>query len=80
MYRLESKKEKNYNPPECPCCGIPLYTVSEELYEAYRFNPETGEYELEVNTSVLVVRCPSCEADLSEFFEEGACNFVVQAS
>lgn len=69
------KKVMKYEAPKCPSCKKELTRVDEEVYEAYQFNEKTGSYQGDIMSGELRVKCFHCGEDVSELFEEGACNY-----
>jgi len=67
--------KKLYQIPKCPECKAELKTVYENVYETYVFDEKKGTYKEETFTGELEVKCIYCGVDLSELFEEGACNY-----
>jgi len=65
---------KKHNPPKCPECKKPLTIVYENVYETYEFNKKYGSYN-EIGFGSMEIRCPNCNTDLSDIFEQGVCNF-----
>lgn len=72
---LKIKPTIKYQPPICPSCGYKLKKVWENDYQTYIFNPKTGTYICEEFAGDIEIKCPECEADLTDIFEEGACNY-----
>ena len=66
---------KKFEPPKCPYCGEPLFSVREIDYSLYEFDEKTGLYNNENHFGELETRCPKCGGDLFEIFEEGVCNY-----
>lgn len=63
--------------PRCPECKKPITEIYETIYEKYFFNKKTGRYE-EFNNGfggTITIECSNCNADISDIFENGACNY-----
>jgi len=69
------EEELPFNPPICPYCKKPLNIVWETVYETYKFNPLTGQYELDEYASEAEIRCSHCACKLNDLFEYGVCNY-----
>lgn len=71
---------KKYKPPKCPHCDKPLKQVLENEYNAYDFDPETGEYSenYPFGESSLEAICPYCNETMKFTFSEGVCNYQAQ--
>jgi len=67
-----------YKIPKCPNCGKELKAVWENDYRTYIFNPKTGRYDESEYRGEIETRCPECEIDVGEIFEEGACNYQAE--
>jgi len=67
---------EHFQAPKCPECGEPLDKVEYGTCEQYEFNPKTGTYS---NTDPYggscEQKCPRCDADLPDIFEEGVANY-----
>jgi uncharacterized protein with PIN domain len=66
------KKPRKKKPPKCPNCGEPLERVAMTDYITATWNSEKGYFEEEGS---LEMRCTKCDADLSDIFPEGVCNY-----
>ncbi len=65
--------------PKCPECKIELKEVNEISYEYYTFNSKTGDYtERNQFGGSMDIKCGHCGSDVSEIFEEGACNYQAE--
>jgi len=62
-------------PPICPNCKKPLKIVWEIDYSRWVWNEKEGKYEQNIFDGELVAKCPYCNADISDLFEDGVCNF-----
>jgi len=67
--------KKKYVIPRCPNCGYKLETVWENEYNTYAFDHETGRYKEDWDRGEIEIRCPECETEIGDVFEEGACNY-----
>jgi len=61
--------------PKCPSCGKALDKVWENMDITYKWLPEKGFYTEDTDSGSLENQCPNCEADLSEVFPDGVCNY-----
>ena len=71
-----------HEPPKCPLCNKPLYTVweNEHTYLTYKFDEDKGTY---IETSdwecgELEIICPYCGGNITDLVEEfdcGVCNY-----
>jgi len=66
---------KVVEPPKCPNCKKPLFEVWETEYSTWVWNSKKGKYEEDIFDAEIVIRCPYCDTDISDFFEDGVCNF-----
>jgi phage FluMu protein Com len=69
---------KNFVIPKCPECKKELIIVNEIIYERYDFDKKSGRYFEKGIWGVsgeLVIECYNCGADITNIFEEGACNY-----
>lgn len=70
-------RKKEYIIPKCPECKKELKAVDEIVYEKYDFNEKTGQYDECVYYlgGEQKIKCTNCNADVTDIFEEGACNY-----
>jgi len=64
--------------PKCPSCEKVLTIVWENTHIDYKWLPKKGFYAEDTYTGDLENRCPNCEADLSEVFPDGVCNYFIK--
>jgi hypothetical protein len=74
VFRMEQKLLPIL-PPKCPECKEPLKGVEYVSYERYNFH-EDGSYDEEKWGGDVDIKCPSCNADVSDVFPDGPMNWT----
>jgi hypothetical protein len=64
-----------YHPPRCPTCDQELASVGEREESTFRFNEAAGFYEADMRADLMEAKCPNCNADVSQLFEDGVYNY-----
>lgn len=68
-------QQTQYRQPKCPSCDAPIDRVFENSHGTYEWNQETGTYTETISGGSMDIKCSECDADLSDVFTQGACNY-----
>ena len=66
---------KKHSPPTCTFCNKELDAVYENEYLVYCFDATTGTYIENDEVWDMEMRCPYCDHNLKDVFDEGVCNY-----